>query len=72
MTHGGTPSVAWVSGGVARRWLEIFPAFDVEYRKRKFYPILKTSCNYMEWEWRELKLFTYISITFQLKYGHII
>lgn len=45
MTHGGTPSVAWMSGGVARRWLEIFPAFDVGYRREKNYCILKTSCN---------------------------
>lgn len=41
MTHGGTPSVAWVSGGVARRCLEIFPAFDVEYWREKIIPFLK-------------------------------
>lgn len=72
MTHGGTPSVAWMSGGVARRWLEIFPAFDVEYRREKFTAFLKQVVITRGLGWGELKPFTYISITFHLKYGCVI
>lgn len=71
MTHGGTPSVAWMSGGVARRWLEIFPAFDVEYRREKFTAFLKQVVITQGLGRGELKPFTYISITFHLKHGYV-